>query len=318
MLKVDHISKDYGRYKPIRDISFTLERGEVLGLLGANGAGKSTTLNMISGYFPPSSGSISFDNFDLSKDSIAYKKKMGYLPEFPPLYPDMTVREQLSLVCSVKGITHGNQSLEIERVCGLTRIKDVMARPVRTMSKGFKQRIGLAQALIGSPGLLILDEPVNGLDPQQIIDIRELIRDIGKEQAVIISSHILSEITSVSTRIMVLNGGYIVADSPTDKLINTPAGDPVLEVRIFGKRETVEPLMGEIPGILKTIIRECPEEGCHDYSIFLKEGVDIRKDLSRTLLSSSTAIMMMKMKNPTLEEIFIDLTSQKESLRETE
>ena len=313
MLRVDHISKDYGRYKPIRDISFTLKRGEVLGLLGANGAGKSTTLNMVSGYFPPSSGSISFDGFDIAEAPLPYKERIGYLPEFPPLYPDMTVTEQLYMVCSVKGISRRKRAAEIDRVCALTRIMDVKSRPVRTMSKGYKQRIGLAQALIGDPGLLILDEPVNGLDPQQIIDIRELIKDLGKEQAVIISSHILSEIASVSTRILVLNRGHIVADSPADKLMRSPAGDPVLEVRIFGSGERALSLIKEIPGVLKTDVSECPEEGCRDYRIFLKEGADIRKELSKSLCAASCAVMQMKMKNPTLEEIFIDLTSREES-----
>lgn len=309
MLKVKHISKDYGRVKPIRDISFTLKKGEILGLLGANGTGKSTTLNMLAGYFPPSGGSISLNGFDIQTQALEYKKNIGYLPEFPPLYPDMTVREQLYMVCSIKGIPRKDRTLEIERVCALSRVMDVIDRPVKTMSKGYKQRIGLAQALIADPELLILDEPTSGLDPQQIIDIRELIRDLGKDHAVIISSHILSEIASVSTRILVLNRGSIVADSPSDELLNTPDAAPVLDVRVFGDHDEIETLIQGFKGVLSVEVHDCVEEGCMDYSISLTEGSDIRKDLSRILNENNFALMQMKMKNPTLEEIFINLTS---------
>lgn len=309
MLKVEHISKDYGRVKPIRDISFTLKKGEILGLLGANGTGKSTTLNMLAGYFPPSGGRISLKGFDIQEKPLEYKKNIGYLPEFPPLYPDMTVREQLYMVCSVKGIPRKERVSEIERVCTLSRILDVIDRPVKTMSKGYKQRIGLAQALISDPELLILDEPTSGLDPQQIIDIRELIRDLGKDHAVIISSHILSEIASVSTRILVLNKGSIVADSPSEELLNTPDSAPVLDVRIFGDPAQIPSLIEGLEGVDSLEVQDCVEEGSMDYSISVSHGSDIRKDLSRILNENGWAIMQMKMKNPTLEEIFINLTS---------
>ena len=310
MLIVDHISKDYGRLKPIRDISFNLERGEVLGFLGANGAGKSTTLNMLAGYFPASSGSISFDGFDIFKAQLLYKQGIGYLPEIPPLYPDMTISEQLTLVCSVKEISRKNRKEEINRVCRMSQILDVKNRLIKTMSKGYKQRIGLAQALIGRPGLLILDEPTAGLDPQQIIDIRELITDLGKEHAVIISSHILSEIASISTRILVLNKGYIVADQPSDELLNTPSKNQILNVRIFGDKTKIMELFSSLSGIKRVDVQECCEQGCMDYNLFLEAGADVRKDLSRILPGETISIMQMKMMNPTLEEIFIDLTSR--------
>jgi ABC-2 type transport system ATP-binding protein len=310
MLIVDHISKNYGYLMPIRDISFNLERGEVMGFLGANGAGKSTTLNMLAGYFPPSSGSISFDGFDIFKAQLLYKQGIGYLPEIPPLYPDMRISEQLTLVCSVKGISRRNRKEEINRVCRMSQIVDVKNRLIKTMSKGYKQRIGLAQALIGRPGLLILDEPTAGLDPQQIIDIRELITDLGKEHAVIISSHILSEIASISTRILVLNKGYIIADQPSDELLNTPSKNQVLSVRIFGDKTEIMELISSLSGINRVDVQQCCEQGCMDYNLFLEAGEDARKDLNRILPKESIAIMQMKMINPTLEEIFIDLTSR--------
>ncbi len=312
MLKVEHISKDYGRFKSIRDISFTLERGEILGLLGANGAGKSTTLNMLAGYFPPSSGAISFDGFDLFTAPIHYKQGIGYLPEIPPLYPDMTISEQLTLVCSVKGIPKKERKEEIDRVCRMGSVLDVKNRLIKNMSKGYRQRIGLAQALIGRPGLLILDEPLNGLDPQQIIDVRELIKDIGENHAVIISSHILSEIASVSTRIQVLNKGYIVADRSPDELLNSHSESQVLKVRLSGDKQEIMQLLESLSGINKVDVQKCCEPGCMDYQLLLEAGVDVRKDLSHMLPGKSISIMQMKMTNPTLEEIFIELTSRRE------
>ena len=312
MLKVDHISKNYGRVKPIKDISFSLKRGEVLGFLGANGAGKSTTLNMIAGYFPPSSGNISLNGFDILQNPLEYKRSIGYLPEIPPLYPDMTIYEQLEMVCSVKGISRKESNREIERVCRMSLITDVTARLIKTMSKGYKQRIGLAQALIGSPDLLILDEPTSGLDPRQIIEIRKLIKDLAKDHGIIISSHILSEIASVSTRILVLNRGLIAADSPADKLLNTASGAPVLKIRIHGVSTGISSQIQNMSQVISVESDDCVEEGCIDYTITLKDGSDIRKELSRTIQNEGCSIMLMKMKNPTLEEVFIELTTRKE------
>ncbi|QEN09591.1 ABC transporter ATP-binding protein [Oceanispirochaeta crateris] len=318
MLKVEHISKDYGRYKPIQDISFSMNRGEVLGLLGANGTGKSTTLNMIAGYFPPSSGRITLEPHDLLTSPLLYKQNIGYLPEFPPLYPDMTVEEQLTFICSVKGVDRKKRTSEIDRVCGLTHIMDMKKRPIRAMSKGYKQRIGMAQALVGGPKLLILDEPTSGLDPQQIIDIRELVKDLGREHGIIISSHILSEIASVATRILVLNKGYIVADSPVGDLMNPSSGSSVLEVRILGDVKKAQSYLESIEGVRTLRLNDCSEEGCWDFEVTQKDGYDIRRELSIGLSSISCSIMQLKMKNPTLEEIFIDLTASSTSGRESD
>jgi ABC-2 type transport system ATP-binding protein len=318
MLKVEHISKDYGRYKPILDVSFSLNRGEVLGLLGANGTGKSTTLNMIAGYFPPSSGRITLGPHDVLTSPLLYKQNIGYLPEFPPLYPDMTVEEQLTFICSVKGVDRKKRALEIDRVCGLTHIMDMKKRPIRAMSKGYKQRIGMAQALVGGPKLLILDEPTSGLDPQQIIDIRELVKDLGREHGIIISSHILSEIASVATRILVLNKGHIVADSPVGDLMNPSSGSSVLEVRILGDAKKAQSYLESIEGVRTLRLNDCSEEGCWDFELTQKDGYDIRRELSIGLSRISCSIMQLKMKNPTLEEIFIDLTASSTSGRESD
>lgn len=313
MLKVEHIAKDYGRVKPVRDLSFSLERGEVLGLLGANGAGKSTTLNMLSAYFPPSEGRITLQGFDAAEAPLEYKRRLGYLPEFPPLYPDMTVEEQLELVCSVREIPRRKRKAEVDRVCAMSRIGDVKRRLVKTMSKGYRQRIGLAQALVGDPDLLILDEPVSGLDPRQIIDIRELIRDLGREHGVIISSHILSEIASVSTRVLVLNDGVIAADSPASDLMKSSEGDRLLELRISAADEGLfRRTLAGLDGVAEIRSAAAAEADCLDCLIRPSTDRDLRRKVSLALGRAGCPVLQMKMKNPTLEEIFLELTAGRE------
>jgi len=309
MLKVHQISKSYGGITPIKNISFTLEKGEIVGLLGANGAGKSTTMNMISGYFPPSAGSISLDGMDSISDFLEYKKNIGYLPEKPPLYQDMTAWEQLQMVCSVKCIPRNHQNLEIGRVSALCHIEDVLHRLNRSMSKGYRQRVGLAQALIGTPELLILDEPTAGLDPQQIIEFRQLIGGLKKEQTLIISSHILPEIAAVAGRVLVLNKGYIAADRSVDDLSNKTAKDAFLEARIFGNIQEIIPLIEDIDGVASIEVSNSIEEGCMDYVIKLNDGKDIRRELFYQLSEKKHPLMLLNLKSQSLEDFFITLTS---------
>ncbi len=309
MLTVNHLSKNYGDITPIQDLNFTLHHGEIIGLLGANGAGKSTTLNMISGFFPPKSGTITLNNLDSVSDALEYKKYIGYLPEIPPLYYDMTAREQLQMVCSIKGIPRKRQRQEINKVSSLCRIEDVIGRMNRNMSKGYKQRIGLAQALIGNPDLLILDEPTAGLDPQQIIDFRQLIEGLKKEQMLIISSHILSEIAAVASRVLVLNNGIIAADSPVGDLVSPSTGNTLLEARIHGDSRSVSPLIKNLEGVISIEVKGSLETGCKEYTITMEEHTDIRKELFSRLAENGFPLMQLNMKNPTLEEFFIELTS---------
>ena len=307
MLTVRGVSKNYGSVKALKDISFTLEKGEVAGLLGANGAGKSTTMNIISGYFPPSGGSIELAGHDLSREPFKYKQNLGYLPENPPLYLDMTIREQLQFVCSAKGLPRGAWNEEIERVCKLSSIHDVRHRLIRTMSKGYRQRIGLAQALTGRPRLLILDEPTAGLDPQQIIEIRELIETLKEEHTLIISSHILSEIASVSTRILIMHKGRIMADQPVGELLDSSGQAPVLFLRLYGKAEKAEGLISRLPGVENVLTRDSIEPGCLDCDIHLTGELDIRKELTATLAEHNLPVMAMALKTRTLEDIFIEI-----------
>ena len=307
MLTVRGVSKNYGSVKALKDISFTLEKGEVVGLLGANGAGKSTTMNILSGYFPPSEGSLELAGHDVSKEPFAYKQNLGYLPENPPLYLDMTIHEQLRFVCAAKGVPRREWAAEIERVSRLSSIHEVRHRLIRTMSKGYRQRIGLAQALTGRPRLLILDEPTAGLDPQQIIEIRELIETLKDEHTVIISSHILSEIASVSTRILILHKGRIMADQPVGELLDSSGKAPVLFLRLFGKAERAEELISRLPGVRKAVTRDSIEPGCLDCDIHLTGELDIRKELTAILAEHNLPVMAMSLKTRTLEDIFIEI-----------
>ena len=307
MLTIKDVSKKYGSVTAVEDLNFSLEKGEVVGLLGANGAGKTTTMNMITGYFPPTTGTISLSGRNVMQEPLEYKRNIGYLPENPPLYLDMTVSEQLRFVCSARGIPRNEWEGELERVCGLSNILDVQHRIIRTMSKGYKQRIGISQALIGEPNLLVLDEPTSGLDPKQIIDIRELIEKLKKDHTVMISSHILSEIASVSTRIVILHRGRIVADQPVGDLLLSSEETPVLWLRVYGDADVVVKLLSDIPGVENVEVGESPEQGCSDYDIHLVEGCDIRRELSGLLSQHNYSIMAMTMKSKTLEDVFIEL-----------
>lgn len=307
MLTVREVSKNYGSVRALDDINFNLEKGEVVGLLGVNGAGKSTTMNVISGYFPPSEGSVILAGYDVSQDPFKFKQNLGYLPENPPLYLDLTVEEQLRFVCAAKRLPGDREKSEIDRVCGLSSIDDMRPRLIRTMSKGYKQRIGLAQALIGRPGLLILDEPTAGLDPQQIIEIRDLVDKLKEEHTVIISSHILSEIAAVATRILIMHKGRIMADQPVGELLVSSGESPILFLRLYGRGDAARELITQLPGVQKVATRDSVEPGCLDCDIHLTGETDIRKQLTALLAEHNLPVMAMALKSRTLEDIFIEI-----------
>jgi len=309
MLIVQQVSKKYGDHTAAEDITFSLKPGEIIGLLGANGAGKSTILNVISGYFSPSKGFVSLNGKNSVLHSLEYKKQIGYLPEVPPLYSEMTAREQLLMVCAIKGLSGYDKIREVERISSLCRIEDVLNRRNRTMSKGYKQRIGLAQALIGNPLLLILDEPTAGLDPQQIFEFRQLIQKMDTGQMLIISSHILSEIAAVSSRVLVLKDGMVAADSSTENIGDISNGGTLLDATISGDSRLVSKLIGGLSGVVSVEKNTSVEAGCMDYHITMEEGADIRKSLFQVLADNSYPLMELKIRKPTLEDYFIRLTS---------
>jgi len=308
VLKVQNLTKKYGSIISVDNLSFEIAKGEVVGLLGSNGAGKTTTMNMITGYIPPTSGEISLLNQKISSDIISVKRSIGYLPEIPPLYLDMTVEEQLEFVCSVKSIKKNGRRAEIERVCALANVSDVCKRRIKNLSKGYRQRVGVAQTLIGSPELLILDEPTVGLDPQQIIDMRELIKSLQKEHTIIISSHILSEIASICTRLLILKKGKLVANDTPQNLTNNYARKNMLDICVKGERKTVECALRKISEIENIVSAMSNEEGCVSFILTVKKSVDIRQAVFEAMSRIAAPILMMKTQAPSLEDVFIKLS----------
>ena len=248
MLEVKNLVKRYGNKYAVDDISFTVERGEILGFLGPNGAGKSTTMNIITGYLSSTEGTVTIDGHEILEDPIAAKSHIGYLPEQPPLYMDMTVKEYLNFMYELKKVKLPRQK-HIEDICRTVKIDHVYTRLIRNLSKGYKQRVGVAQALLGSPELLILDEPTVGLDPKQIIEIRNLIKELGKNHTVILSSHILPEVQAICERVIVINDGKIIADDTPDHLARAMSNESGLAVRLEGPVTDVNNALRALPGV---------------------------------------------------------------------
>ncbi len=309
MLKADRLTKWYGNVLSADSLDFIIEAGEVVGLLGANGAGKSTTMNMLSGCMPPSSGSVSISGIDMLQHPLEARRLIGYLPEIPPLYPDMKVEEQLAFAASLRSVEKRERKREIERVCELTNITDMRRRMVKQLSKGYRQRVGMAQALIGSPQLLIFDEPTAGLDPKQILDIRKLIGNLKKEHTIIISSHILAEISSVCSRLLIMKEGKIVADSSPEELGRAHSGGQQIEARVRGTEEAIRKAIVSINGVLSVGISESPEPGFSDLFIVSEKECDIREQLFNALALASCPAVSLRTSRPSLEEMFIRLTT---------
>ena len=307
MIEVQNLTKQYGAKKAVDDLSFTVNDGEILGFLGPNGAGKSTTMNILTGYISSTEGKALINGVDILDDPIAAKKNIGYLPEIPPLYLDMTVKDYLNFIYDLKKCKLPRKA-HLEDVCSLVMIKDVYDRIIRNLSKGYKQRVGLAQALIGNPPILILDEPTVGLDPKQIIEIRTLIKKLGKKHTVILSSHILSEIQAVCDRIIIINGGKIAADDTTENLTKNITADHRIIARIEGPREEILKTIKSINGVVKVVADMEREKGVYDYEIETREDADIRRELFKRVAARNWIMLGLKTSEMTLEDIFLKIT----------
>lgn len=307
MIEVKNLTKQYGSKKAVDNISFTVNDGEILGFLGPNGAGKSTTMNMLTGYISSTSGQALINGVDILDDPMKAKKDIGYLPEIPPLYLDMTVSEYLNFMYDLKKCKLPRKA-HLQDVCGLVKITDVYNRIIRNLSKGYKQRVGLAQALIGNPPILILDEPTVGLDPKQIIEIRSLIKRLGKKHTVILSSHILSEIQAVCDHVIIINKGKIAADDTTENLTKNISTDSRLIARIDGNKEEILKMIKAIPGVISVVGDMEREPGIFDYEIEVKEGADIRRELFKRVVSRSWTLLGLKSSEMSLEDIFLKIT----------
>ena len=312
MIEVKDLVKKYGDKTAINGISFNIGSGEIVGLLGLNGAGKSTTMNCLTGYIAPTSGSIMIDGYDLLKEPDKAKKVIGYLPEVFAFYTDMRVVEYLDFVCDLKGVTRNRQERKehIDSICRQVGIYELEGRMIRNLSKGYKQRVGFAQALIGHPKVLILDEPTVGLDPSQIIEIRQLIKDSGKDSTVIVSSHILSEIQTICDRVIVIHNGVIAADGSPETLEKAMGNNNELTVRIKGDHEDIDRAIRATKAVKRYSHLPSQEEGCEDYIIVAKDGMDVRERLFKECADANLPILKMYGREASLENIFLQLTGQ--------
>ena len=307
MLKLDHVVKKYHNHLALRDLSFTAGCGQVIGLLGNNGAGKSTTMNMIAGYFAPTAGRITWDGVDIARLGPAYQHEIGYLPETPPLHPELTVRESMEYVCGLKGIRPGKRKAHILELCEMTDVADRLNMPTRSLSKGYKQRVGLAQALIGNPSLIVLDEPTAGLDPEQIISIRELIRNLGRDHAVILSSHILSEIDDVCSSLVILRKGMMVGSGTVAEIAaQVRTGDHRLRLRASGER--VLEVLSALPGVTDVTRLPQRESGWAEWQLTSAE--DVSTLVAPALAAAGAQLRMLYPMDVELEDLFMKLMQE--------
>ena len=307
MIEVKSLSKKYGKHLAVDDVSFTIEKGEVVGFLGPNGAGKSTIMNILTGYISSTSGSVSIDGYDILEQSEYAKRRIGYLPEIPPLYVDMSVTEYLYFIYELKKVKFPKKA-HIDEILRLVKIDNVANRLIKNLSKGYRQRVGIASALVGNPDVLILDEPTVGLDPKQIIEIRELISKLGKNHTVILSSHILSEIQAVCKRILIINNGRLVANDTAENLSKNLSSDHSLIVRVLGPEQEVMKILLSIKNIETVISQGMQEDGVYEYLLTPKDSCDIRREVFERLAERNRPILNLTSNELTLEQIFLRLT----------
>lgn len=308
MIEVKNLTKRYGNNIALNNVSFKIEEGTVVGFLGPNGAGKSTTMNIITGYLSATEGSVSVMGKNTLESANEVKAMIGYLPEMPPLYTDMTVKEYLNFMYQLKKVKLPKKE-HLEEICRITKIDEVCDRLIANLSKGYKQRVGIAQALVGNPPVLILDEPTVGLDPKQIIEIRSLIKKLGKKHTVILSSHILPEVQAVCERILIINGGCLVADGTAAELSRKLSEDHRLVARIKGPEAEVLRSLKYIEGVKEVISYGEKEPGTFEYAIDPVEDNDIRDQLFFTLSKNSWPIMELRSNEMSLEDVFLRLTN---------
>ena len=310
LIEVVGLSKKYGNRLALDDISFHIKPDEIVGLLGPNGAGKTSTMNILTGYISATKGVVKIDEINILEDPIKAKSKIGYLPENPPLYMDMKVKEYLNFVFDLKKVKK-NKKVHVTEICELVKITDVYNRVIKNLSKGYKQRVGLAQALIGNPEILILDEPTVGLDPKQIIEIRTLVKELGKTHTVILSSHILSEIQAVCNKVIILNKGKIVADENTDNLSERISANHNILIQVSGDENAIFELLSNLDIVDKVEKVDASHED--KYPLFIihpKEKNDIREEISKIVTGAGYLIISLKLLELSLEEAFLKLTEE--------
>ena len=309
MIEVQNLTKRYGPVTAVQDISFRVERGEIFGFLGPNGAGKTTTMRVLTGYMPATEGKAIVAGFDVFNQPIEAKRRTGYLPETPPLYPDMTVAEYLTFVAKIKGVPSNERKQRVQAVMERTRIGDMVNRQCGKLSKGYKQRVGLAQALIHNPDVLILDEPTAGLDPKQIIETRQLIKQLAGDHTIILSTHILPEVSQTCQRVGIINKGRIVAVDSPENLTTRLAGSATIYVQVDTSGSDATAALSKVPGA--TRVAEMDRHGNFiGYEIESERGHDIRRDLARTIVTSGWGLLELRPTRLSLEDVFLSLTKE--------
>ena len=311
MIEVQHITKRYGRVTAVDDVSFRVERGEILGFLGPNGAGKTTTMRILTGYMPPTEGKATVAGYDVFTHALEAKSRTGYLPEAPPLYPDMTVREYLDFVAKIKGVPPKDRRSRVVSVMERTRVADMSGRHCSKLSKGYRQRVGLAQALIHNPEVLILDEPTAGLDPKQIIETRELIRSLAGDHTIVLSTHILPEVAQTCQRVVIINRGRVVAVDTPDNLTARLKGAETMFVQVDAEGNDPMPSLQAIPGVTRVV----PSDGrgpAGGYEVESVRGTDVRREIARTVVTRGWGLLELRPMRMSLEEVFLQVTTDEQ------
>jgi ABC-2 type transport system ATP-binding protein len=311
VIEVQHLTKRYGRVTAVDDVTFRVERGEILGFLGPNGAGKTTTMRILTGYMPATDGKAIVAGFDVFEQPVEAKRRTGYLPETPPLYPDMTVREYLDFVARIKGVPSAERTRRVQTVMERTRIDDMARRQCGKLSKGYKQRVGLAQALIHNPDVLILDEPTAGLDPKQIIETRELIKELAGDHTIVLSTHILPEVAQTCQRVVIINKGHVVAVDTPDNLTARLRGSETMYVQVDSSGTDASAALRRVAGVTR-VVEADRRDGSAGYEIESERGRDVRRELARAIVSSGWGLLELRPMRMSLEEIFLSLTTEEQ------
>ena len=310
MIEVRNLTKKYGDHFAVQDISFSLEKGKIYGLLGPNGAGKSTTMNIMTGYIAATSGEVIIEGHDIFKEAEEAKKHIGYLPEIPPLYMDMTVWEYLFTVADLKGVPKSERKSMITDVMEKVMITNMKDRLIKNLSKGYKQRVGIAQTLIGNPDIIILDEPTVGLDPKQIIEIRTLIKQLGEDHTVLISSHILSEIGAVCDHVVIINKGHLVVSDSTENLEKLFKGQDILCLSAQGELEKIQNILREFPALSIADMKEAEEADTYRFQLKVQDQADYRKQLFFRFAEAGIPLLEISRAGMSLEDIFLEITEE--------
>ena len=313
MIEVDHLTKSYGKNIAVNDISFTVGKGEILGFLGPNGAGKTTTMRILTGYLPATSGSARVAGFDVFEQSMEVRRRIGYLPETPPLYPDMNVRAYLEFVARIKAVPGGEIAKRVDRAMEMATLQDRREELIKRLSRGFKQRVGIAQAIVHNPDVVILDEPTVGLDPKQIIEVRKLIKGLAGEHTIILSTHILPEASQTCDRVVIINRGRIAAVDTPENLTTQLKGSERVQIEVRGEEETLRDAIEQVEGVTKFDLQMIEDSDRHKVIVESEPGTDLRGKLAASVTGKGLELLELKAVSLSLEDIFLQLTTEETS-----